>query len=199
VTTWEGFDNEDLSLFERVARSLRRKAHGLMDEEDLYQSCALWALEHKRKYREAKEEDESHAYRLLRSRMTDLIRSERARQGGYETEDEFSYTPKMLRKLVPLAFDPTWMEQGQDYDKEPSRGGETADPANAWVLVADVRAAFPKLRDQDRLLLYRTLVGPGEYSEVCTEIAREAHTTPNRVMTEVRDALRRLSRLLRRD
>jgi len=198
--TWEGFDNDDLALFERVARSLHRSARGLMEDEDLYQGCALWALENKAKYLAAKDESEAHVFRLLRSRMQDHIRQEKAKVGGYEPEDQYMYSPKVLKKIIPLAFDPTWMVSGQDYDKDKvSRGGDHSDPADAWVLVADVKRVFPKLRDQDRLLLYRTLVGAGEYGLECQKIAAEAGTTPARVQTTVHHSLKRLGRLLRDD
>ena len=169
-----------------------------MDEEDLYQSCALWALEHPRKYKAAREQSESHAYKLLWSRMVDLIRAEKAKAGGYEVEDQFGYSPKALKKILPLAFDPTWMEQSQEYSTDPKgKSGEPNDPANAWVLVADVKTAFPKLREQDRLLLYRTLVGPGEYSQVCRDIANEAGVPVKDVQVQVHRALTRLGKLLR--
>lgn len=198
--TWEGFDNDDLALFERVAKSLHRSARGLLEDEDLYQACALWALENKREYTEVKERGEPATFGRLRSRMQNLLRAERAKRGGYEPEDQYMYSPKVLKKIIPLAFDPTWMVSGQDYDKDKvSRGGDHGDPADAWALVADVRVAFPKLRDQDRLLLYRTLVGAGEYGLECQKIAAEAGTTPARVQTSVHHSLKRLARLLRDD
>lgn len=198
MTTWEGFTEEDLQTFEKVARSLRRKASGVMDEEDLYQTCALWALEHKRKYREAADESEQHAYKLLWSRMSDLIRSERARQGGYEVEDQFSYSPKALRKILPAVFDPTWMIQGQDYDRVRTTGGMGhTDPADVWVMVADVRTGFDQLPEKDQTLLRRTLIDAGDYTVACQMVAAEEGEVVGVVQRRVDDALRKLGRRLR--
>jgi DNA-directed RNA polymerase specialized sigma24 family protein len=197
---WGAFDQSDFRLFERVSKALRKRAKGLLEEEDLYQSCALWALENPHKYRDALKRSESHAYQLLWSRMADHIRAERARVEGYDPSDQFMYSPKVLKKVIPLAFDPTWMEESQDYDKEPGtpgKGGDPPDPANAWVLVADVKTAFPKLGEQDRLLLHKTLVGPGEYGQVCRQIAGESGVETKAVQVAVHKALTRLGKLLR--
>lgn len=194
---WAGFTDDDFRLFDRVARSLRKRAQGLMDFDDLYQSAALFALEHKAKY-EAKRENERYAFTMVRNHLGDLIRQEKAKREGYEVDDEFFYTPKMLKEIVPMIFDPTWMEQSQEYDTDQGgKSGEPGDPAGAWVIVADVKRVFPKLKDQDRLLLYRTLAGPGEYVQVTKDIAAESGVTPKRVQDEVRNALVRLGRLLR--
>lgn len=198
TTVWDDFTEEDFQLFDSAARGLRKRAQGLMDFDDLYQSAALWALEHRREWDKARAESNGFAVGKLKGVLSNLIRQEKAKREGYELDDQFAYSPKVLKKVIPLAFDPTWMEQAQEYSTEPKkRGGDPADPANAWVLVADVKQAFPRLRDQDRLLLYRTLVGPGEYSQVCREIAVESGVETRRVQVAVSDALRRLGRLLR--
>lgn len=198
MTAWEGFTEDDLRTFEKVARALRRKASGVMDEEDLYQSCALWALRHKNKYRAAATEGEQHAYKLLWSRMSDLIRSERARQGGWEVEDQFSYSPKALRKLLPAVFDPEWMVQGQDYDTVRTTGGSGhSDPADVWVMVADVRAGYDKLPAKDQDLLRRTLVDTGDYTVACQMVAAEEGEVVGVIQRRVDDALRKLGRKLR--
>ena len=195
MTTWEGFDQSDLELFEKVAKGLRRKAHGVMDEEDLYQSCALWALEHKGKYAEAKAQDTAH--RLLWSRMSDLIRQERARVGGWEVEDQFSYAPKALRELLPKVFEPEWMVSGQDYDRIRTTGGaDHTDPADAWVLVADVRAGYDKLPAKDQALLARTVCAP-DYAIGCQAVAASTGEPVAVVQRRVDDALRKLGRKLR--
>lgn len=197
---WGVFTEDDLQLFDRVARSLRKRAHGLLDFDDLYQTAALWALENQRKYREASEVGESHAFKLLHSRLVDVIRRERAQRDGYEPEDQYRYSPKVLKRLLPLAFDPTWMEQSQQYESDPKgMGGQPSDPANIWVMVADVKAAFPKMADRDRVLLYRTLCGPGSYRDVTHEIARDAGVAPKRVQDEVKNALGRLARQMRKE
>lgn len=196
---WGAFTEDDFHLFDAAARALTKRAHGLMDSEDLYQSAALWALEHRDEYTKARDESNGYAIGKLKGHLSNLIRKERAKRDGYSVDDQFLYSPKVLRKVLPLAFDPTWMEESQEYDKDPgsNKGGDPADPANAWVLVADVKQAFPKLREQDRLLLYKTLVGPGEYSQVCRDIANDAGVPTQRVQVAVNDALRRLSKQLR--
>lgn len=198
MTTWNGFTETDLQLFEKVARNLRRKANGLMEEEDLYQSCALWALEHKGKYREAMDAGEQQAHKLLWARMSDLIRQERARVGGYEVEDQFNYTPKALKKILPNCFDDQWMIQAQDYDQVRTTGGSGhSDPANAWVMVADVERAFTKLPDKDQTLLKRTLVDAGDYGAVCKVIVGETGKELGVVQREIDDSLRKLGRVLK--
>lgn len=196
MTTWNGFDEADLQLFEGVAKTLRRKAHGLMDEEDLYQSCALWALEHKNKYQAAK--DAGDARKLLWSRMSDLIRSERARQGGYEVEDQFSYSPKALKKILPNCFDDQWVVQAQDYDRVRTSGGMGhSDPADAWVMVIDVKRAWAALPIKDQTLLRRTLVDSGDYGATCKVIAGETGKELGVVQREIDDSLRKLGRILK--
>lgn len=197
MNPWADFTEDDFRLFDSVARSLRKRATGLLDYDDLYQSAALWALENKAKY-EAKRDSPKYLFVAVRNHLGDLIRQEKAKREGYEVDDEFFYTPKMLKEIVPMIFDPTWMEQSQEYDTDQGgKSGEPGDPAGAWVIVADVKRVFPKLKDQDRLLLYRTLAGPGEYVQVTKDIATESGVTPKRVQDEVRNALVRLGRLLR--
>jgi hypothetical protein len=200
MTAWNGFTEDDLRRFEKVAKTLRRKAHGLMEEEDLYQSCALWALEHKGKYREAVEAGDNAAHKLLWSRMSDLIRQERARVGGYELEDQFNYTPKALKKILPNCFDNEWMVQAQDYDQVRTTGGSGhSDPANAWVMVADVRRGFQKLPEKDQALLKRTLVDAPDYSAVCKQLVAETGKELGVVQRGIDDSLRKLGRVLKGD
>ena len=90
------------------------------------------------------------------------------------------------------------MVQGQDYDTIRTTGGMGhTDPADVWVMVADVRAGFDKLPAKDRELLRRTLVDTGDYSVACQVVAAEQGKTPAEVQRDVDNSLRKLGRRLR--
>lgn len=141
----------------KVSSGLAKKYKGHVEFEDLKQELTLWCLE-----------DPSRAEKLWRApfwfrnrRLWTIgeryARAQKARAVGYEIDDEFYYSPELVRGLLPDALDPGASRPvGAMDEKVTTSSGAGMEWAS---MVADVRRALELASKPDHELL-ASVYGP---------------------------------------
>jgi hypothetical protein len=179
----------DLDLL-KISSNLAKKYKGYVEYDDFKQELTGWCLE-----------DEKRAARLwaapwwFRNRRLWTIgeryaRKVKAQALGYEIEDEFFYSPEVLKRLLPDVF---------DHDSEaPVKGTEEvkgkAELTMEWeTMIADVRRALELIGNADFELLWAV---HGEQGATLNGHAEVKGWDGLTAWRRYRKALRRLSDLL---
>lgn len=181
----------DLDLL-GVAEKLAKKYKGYVEFEDIKQELTLWCLE-----------DEHRAMKLFadttpwwfRNRRLWTIgeryaRKVKAQAVGYEIEDEFFYSPEVLKRLLPDVFDKEAVPpQGEKNEIKPG-----LKLSMEWeTMMADVRRGLELMSHSDFELLWACHSEHGATLEGYRVTKGWDHKT---ALKRQRKALRRLSDLL---
>lgn len=158
-------------LIGTTAYRVLRRYRQWVEAEDLRQEMWAWA------YQQKADELEQIPAGLLRRRLYDVgdtyARREKATKSGYRAGDEVFYSQRVIRELLPAAFDDESYRGGvvNDHEKVSRVRSAVAVGMEYETALADVRRALSVLglgRDSD---LYRAYV-EGESSDLAEAEAR---------------------------
>lgn len=143
----------------QAARSVKRR-YPTADTDDLTQVGLVWCIEHPKKFREYVDgEDTGKLYRTLWNYMSNYARQERAKNFGYEQDDEVFYSKRMLKGdgkkpgLLHYVFDKENWYKPPVPDGAKVRGGDPAE-GNGWLAtMVDVDRALKTLSTEEYCLL----------------------------------------------
>jgi DNA-directed RNA polymerase specialized sigma24 family protein len=150
--------DSDLKLAAQGAKSAARSARGLVSYPDLVSEANLWLVQHMDKVVQWRDEGRHGQNKLrnaCRQRCLTIVAAERRLKNRLTRgDDQYYYTPGVLREILPDIFDhEDWIMsvRGEQADvKGPSR---PAEGNNRLAMICDVRAAFYGLPQKDQLLL----------------------------------------------
>ena len=150
--------DHDMRIANQGARSAARSGRGLVPLPDLIQEASLWMVEHLEKVEQWRQEGrhgENKLRNACRQRCLTVIQAERRRHNRETGSDQqYYYTPAVLREVLPDIFDhDDWVMSARgekDSVKGPSR---PAEGNNRLAMICDVRQAFHGLPDRDKALL----------------------------------------------
>ena len=149
------WSDEDLL---KVCSGLSKKYRGYVDFDDIKQELVLWCLEDMNRARKLWLAPFWFRNRRLWTVGERYARAQKARMVGYEIDDEFFYSPELVRGLLPDALDPGASRPVSATD-EPKVKTDGA-TGNEWAtMVADVRRALD-LASKPDLDLLTALYGP---------------------------------------
>ena len=134
------------------------KKYSMIERDDIKQALYQWFVEHPNKTNEynklKKNEAQNVFYRVLRNQALDYCQFWRARSIGYESSDLFYYDPEVIEALLPTVLLGTGAEAPKLNLGMPGRPPAPSEGGNLMAMVVEIKAAFGKLNQEDRNILY---------------------------------------------
>ena len=134
------------------------KKYSMLERDDIKQALYQWFVEHPNKTNEynklKKNEAQNVFYRVLRNQALDYCQFWRARSIGYESSDLFYYDPEVIEALLPTVLLGTGAEAPKLNLGMPGRPPAPSEGGNLMAMVVEIKAAFGKLNQEDRNILY---------------------------------------------
>ena len=134
------------------------KKYSMLERDDIKQALYQWFVEHPNKTNEynklKKNEAQNVFYRVLRNQALDYCQFWRARSIGYESSDLFYYDPEVVEALLPTVLLGTGAEAPKLNLGMPGRPPAPSEGGNLMAMVVEIKAAFGKLNQEDRNILY---------------------------------------------
>lgn len=149
---------EFANMVNNVAAQIHRK-FPMVDRDDLAGEMWLWMVEHQDKV-ESWAEDEKYGERKLarsiRRVAVSYALAEKAERAGYDVEDLFFYSTALLRDLLAQVFEyDLWIDAPTATDTgKLSRTSAPDEGNNRLAMLIDIKDALPKMREDDRTLLW---------------------------------------------
>lgn len=149
-----------------VSRQLANRYRGYVEREDLAQELWVWILNHQDKVESWVESYhpksvERLVARALRNAGDKHCRKEKARQVGYEPDDEFFYSLGMVTDMLTLYFDPEWTAPRAIQLGATPSSQAASEGWNLQTMVSDVGRAYERLSASDQELI-RYVYGSGD-------------------------------------
>jgi DNA-directed RNA polymerase specialized sigma24 family protein len=146
----------------------------MVEREDIRQALYQWFLEHPRKTAEwnglGKKSAQNLFYRSLRNQALDYCQLWKAKSLGYEPSDLYFYEPDIIEALLPAIL----RGDGADAPKldlgMPGKPPAPAEGGNMMAMMAEVKAAYIKLNDEDRNILYHKYANSMTYTDIAAEL-----------------------------
>lgn len=150
------------------------KRYNMVEIDDIRQSLYQWFLEHPRKTAEwnalGKKSAQNLFYRSLRNQALDYCQLWKAKSLGYEPSDLFFYEPVMVESLLPAIL----LGDGTEAPKlnlgMPGKPPAPAEGGNMMAMIAELKAAFIKLNEEDKNILYQKYANSMTYAEIAKEL-----------------------------
>lgn len=194
---------DDFSVFEDYARPIAgnsiRRYRDYTTADDVFQELCVWWVQHPRLWTELLAEAEEDAGALrLRRRLGDVAESfcrrEKAAISGYEPSDEWFYSTRLLRELLPMVLAGP---QGAVLPGEPEgghqRSGRPPEEGNDLsAMYADISWALERLPESQCALLTAAYLHGSSDAELGETLGVTAQVAGSRLHR----AVRRLQRLL---
>jgi RNA polymerase sigma factor (sigma-70 family) len=153
---WEVIEKWDY-IVSHVADEYAKK-YTMLDRDDIKQALYQWFVEHPNKTNEygklKQNEAQNVFYRVLRNQALDYCQFWRARSIGYESSDLFYYDPDVVEALLPTVLLGTGAEAPKLNLGMPGRPPAPSEGGNMMAMVVEIKAAFTKLSQEDRNILY---------------------------------------------
>ena len=150
------------------------KRYQMVEREDIRQSLYQWFLEHPRKTAEwnalGKKSAQNLFYRSLRNQALDYCQLWKAKSLGYEPSDLFFYEPDMVEALLPAILRGDGAEAPKMNLGMPGKPPAPAEGGNMMAMMAEVKAAYIKLNDEDRNILYCKYANSMTYADIAAEL-----------------------------
>jgi len=151
------------------------KRYQMVEREDIRQALYQWFLEHPRKTAEwnalGKKSAQNLFYRSLRNQALDYCQLWKAKSLGYEPSDVFFYEPDIVEALLPSVLRGEGAEAPKLNLGMPGKPPAPSEGGNMMAMMAEVKAAFIKLNEEDRNILYKKYANSLTYGDIATELA----------------------------
>ncbi len=169
---WEKIEPWDY-IVSHVADEYSKK-YSMLERDDIKQSLYQWFVEHPNKTNEygklPQNEAQNVFYRVLRNQALDYCTFWRARSIGYEASDLFYYDSDMIEALLPSVL----LNNGTEAPKldlgMPGRPPAPSEGGNMMAMMVEVKAAFMKLNQEDKNILYLKYANSLTHAGVAEEL-----------------------------
>ena len=169
---WEKIEPWDY-IVAHVADEYSKK-YTMLERDDIKQSLYQWFVEHPNKTNEygklPKNEAQNVFYRVLRNQALDYCQYWRAKSIGYEVSDLFYYDPDVIEALLPAVL----LDSGTESTKlnlgMPGRPPAPSEGGNMMAMMVEIKAAFMKLNQEDKNILYLKYANSMTHSGVAEEL-----------------------------
>jgi DNA-directed RNA polymerase specialized sigma24 family protein len=170
---WERIEPWDY-IVSHVADEYHKK-YTMVDREDIRQSLYEWFVSHPLKLTEweafGKKSAQNLLYRSLRNQALDYCQLWKAKTLGYELSDVFFYDAVVVEALLPAVLLGDVTESPKLNLGMPGRPSAPAEGGNLMAMMAEVKAGFIKLSDEDRNILYQKHANSMTYGAIAEELA----------------------------
>ena len=170
---WERIQPWDY-IVSHVADEYHKK-YSMVDREDIKQSLYEWFVSHPLKLTEweafSKKSTQNLLYRSLRNQALDYCQLWKAKTLGYEMSDVFFYDATVVEALLPSVLRGDVTEAPKLNLGMPGRPSAPAEGGNLMAMMAEVKAAFVKLSDEDRNILYQKHANSLAYNAIAELLA----------------------------
>ena len=170
---WERIQPWDY-IVSHVADEYHKK-FSMVDREDIKQSLYEWFVSHPLKLTEweafSKKSTQNLLYRSLRNQALDYCQLWKAKTLGYEMSDVFFYDATVVEALLPSVLRGDVTEAPKLNLGMPGRPSAPAEGGNLMAMMAEVKAAFVKLSDEDRNILYQKHANSLAYNAIAELLA----------------------------
>ena len=154
---WERIEPWDY-IVSHVADEYNKKFN-MVDREDIRQSLYEWFVSHPLKLTEwealGKKSAQNLLYRSLRNQALDYCQLWKAKTLGYEVSDLYFYDAAVVEALLPSVLLGDVTEAPKLNLGMPGKPSAPAEGGNLMAMMAEVKAGFIKLSDEDKNILYQ--------------------------------------------
>jgi DNA-directed RNA polymerase specialized sigma24 family protein len=146
----------------------------MVDREDIKQSLYEWFVLHPLKLTEweafSKKSTQNLLYRSLRNQALDYCQFWKAKTLGYELSDVFFYDAAVVEAVLPSVLRGDVTEAPKLNLGMPGRPSAPAEGGNLMAMMAEIKAGFIKLSDEDRNILYQKHANSLTYGAIAEEL-----------------------------
>lgn len=150
------------------------KKFSMVDREDIRQSLYEWFVLHPLKLTEweafSKKSTQNLLYRSLRNQALDYCQLWKAKTLGYELSDVFFYDAAVVEAILPAVLRGDVTEAPKLNLGMPGRPSAPSEGGNLMAMMAEIKAGFIKLSDEDRNILYRKHADSLTYAAIAEEL-----------------------------
>jgi DNA-directed RNA polymerase specialized sigma24 family protein len=151
------------------------KKYNMVEKDDIQQALYQWFLEHPRKTAEwnsfSKKSAQNLLYRSLRNQALDYCQLWKAKSIGYEMSDLFFYDPDVIEALLPSVLRGDVTAAPVLNFGMPGRPPAPSEGGNLMAMMAEVKAAYIKLNEEDKNILYQKYANSLTYGDIATELS----------------------------
>ena len=169
---WERIEPWDY-IVSHVADEYHKK-YSMVDREDIKQSLYEWFVSHPNKLTEweafSKKSTQNLLYRSLRNQALDYCQLWKAKSAGYEMSDVYFYDAAVVEAILPAVLRGDVTEAPKLNLGMPGKPSAPAEGGNLMAMMAEVKAGFIKLSDEDRNILYQKHANSLTYGAIAEEL-----------------------------
>jgi len=150
------------------------KKYSMVDREDIRQSLYEWFVLHPIKLTEweafSKKSTQNLLYRSLRNQALDYCQIWKAKSAGYEMSDLFFYDAAVVEAILPAVLLGDVTEAPKLNLGMPGKPSAPAEGGNLMAMMAEVKAGFIKLSEEDKNILYKKHANSLTYGAIAEEL-----------------------------
>ena len=169
---WERIEPWDY-IVSHVADEYQKKFN-MVDREDIRQSLYEWFVSHPMKLTEweglGKKSAQNLLYRSLRNQALDYCQIWKAKTLGYEVSDLYFYDAAVVEAILPAILLGDVTEAPKLNLGMPGKPSAPAEGGNLMAMMAEVKAGFIKLSEEDKNILYKKHANSMTYGAIAEEL-----------------------------
>ena len=169
---WERIQPWDY-IVSHVADEYHKK-FSMVDREDIRQSLYEWFVSHPNKLTEweafSKKSTQNLLYRSLRNQALDYCQIWKAKSAGYEMSDVYFYDAAVVEAILPAVLRGDVTEAPKLNLGMPGKPSAPSEGGNLMAMMAEVKAGFIKLSDEDKNILYHKHANSLTYAAIAEEL-----------------------------
>lgn len=169
---WERIEPWDY-IVSHVADEYQKK-FSMVDREDIRQSLYEWFVSHPMKLTEweglGKKSAQNLLYRSLRNQALDYCQIWKAKTLGYEVSDLYFYDAAVVEAILPAILLGDVTEAPKLNLGMPGKPSAPAEGGNLMAMMAEVKAGFIKLSEEDKNILYKKHANSMTYGAIAEEL-----------------------------
>ena len=150
------------------------KRFKMVEREDIKQNLYEWFVSHPRKLTEweglGKKSAQNLLYRSLRNQALDYCQTWKAKSLGYEVSDLFFYDAAVVESLLPAILRGDGTEQPKLNLGMPGKPPAPSEGGNLMAMMAEIKAAYIKLSEEDKYILYLKYVNNFTWGEIASTL-----------------------------
>lgn len=169
---WEQVEPWEYAI-NRVTSEYSRK-YSMVEIDDIRQSLYEWFASHPNKLVEwetlTERERKNAIYRCLRNQALDYCQYWKAKSLGYDFSDLFYYEQDVVEALLPAVLRAEWGVTHKLNLGRPGRPSAPSEGNNLQAMMIEIDAAYRKLSNEDKKLLFLRYAESLEYADVAKEL-----------------------------
>lgn len=180
---FDEFSPAELKAINEGAVRAYTVGRGVVELSDCQQEAWLWVFENIGKVRDWREKDKRHDRLRTASYHAGLamIRGQMRDATGAHRQDFVTYSTAYVSDMLPVLFTGDSFNTGAELNEEVKHKVAPNEGGNGLVSLVDIRAAFVKLGQEQKRLLFLLYSKPGtSYDKVAKEIGVSSMTVRRR-------------------